>query len=167
MRSAIWVIKLICTEWIYRIAVSHNQSCPVLLNMLARRSVRQFFVFILGGGTSAVIDVGLTALLLKTGVQGYWAVSLGFTAGLIFNYIFHARITFQSLISHRSIYRYLSVVGLNYFLTLWIVWLCHADHRSILFGKIASLPFVAINGYVLGRFWIFSGGQRESKGGGK
>ena len=47
------------------------------------------------------------------------------------------------------------VVGLNYGLTIACVALTVALVDNPLAGKILSLPLVAVNGYLLSRYWIF------------
>lgn len=47
------------------------------------------------------------------------------------------------------------MVGLNYGLTLGCVALSVALLDQALAGKIASLPLVAISGFVLGKYWIY------------
>jgi hypothetical protein len=51
--------------------------------------------------------------------------------------------------------RYLCVVALNYLLTVGLVGLAQWLVGSPLAGKLLSLPLVAVNGYLLGRYWIF------------
>jgi len=52
--------------------------------------------------------------------------------------------------------RYLCVVGLNYLLTLGCVAAAQALAGAPLVGKLVSLPLVALGGYILGKFWIFT-----------
>jgi hypothetical protein len=47
------------------------------------------------------------------------------------------------------------VVGINYALTLGCVALAQTLAGMPLAGKIVSLPLVSINGYLLGKYWIF------------
>ncbi len=124
--------------------------------MLERlRGQRQFLLYLCGGVASALIDVGLMQLLIVAGVHYAVAASAGFFAGLGFNYAFHARITFAHPPSGRSFARYITLVALNYGFTLGCVALgVHLGAAAVL-GKIISLPIVAINGYLLGKHWIF------------
>lgn len=115
----------------------------------------QFFVFIAGGCLSALVDIGLMQLLIAAGVAPLPAASAGFLAGLALNFAFHARITFHSLATPAIFTRYLCVVALNYLLTIGMVALSMALVASALAGKLASLPLVAVNGYFLGKHWIF------------
>ncbi len=115
----------------------------------------QFLVFIAGGVLSALVDVGLMQLLLMLGRPALSAASAGFVAGLMVNYLFHARVTFRQISSAGVVARYLTVVGLNYLITLAAVAVAHSLFALPLAGKLASLPLVAINGYLFSKHWVF------------
>jgi putative flippase GtrA len=115
----------------------------------------QFVVFVAGGVLSAVADIGTMQLLLSGGAAALAAASAGFVVGLAVNYAFHAKVTFRQLGCGRALGRYLCVVGLNYLLTLALVALGQQLAGSALLGKIASLPVVAANGFLLSKFWVF------------
>lgn len=116
---------------------------------------RQFGLFLFGGVLCALIDIGLMQLLLRNGLHFTSATTAGFLAGLLVNYAFHSRVTFEAAATPSSFARYLCVVGINYVLTLGCVALAQALAGMPLAGKIASLPLVSINGYLLGKYWIF------------
>ena len=116
---------------------------------------RQFLVFLAGGLLCAGVDVGTMQLLMAAGSHHTAAASAGFAAGLLVNYAFHSRVTFDQAASPASFARYLCVVGLNYLLTIACVALAAALADQPLAGKVLSLPLVALNGYLLGKHWIF------------
>lgn len=116
---------------------------------------RQFGLFVAGGLLCALVDIGLMQLLLHNGLHFASATTAGFLAGLLVNYAFHSRVTFEAAATPSSFARYLCVVGINYALTLGCVALAQALAGMPLAGKIASLPLVSINGYLLGKYWIF------------
>ncbi|MEO7495505.1 MAG: GtrA family protein [Massilia sp.] len=115
----------------------------------------QFLVFIAGGALSALVDIGLMQVLLLRGAGSLAAASGGFLAGLLVNYAFHARVTFNSLTSAATLLRFLCLVALNYLITIALVGAAQALGGAALLGKLVSLPLVAINGFYLGRRWIF------------
>lgn len=119
------------------------------------RQHQQFLVYLVGGVLSAAIDVGLMQLLIGAGMPSLLAVSAGFVAGFLFNYSFHARLTFRHA-SRAAFVRYMLLVGANYLLTLAIVALALRLADSALAGKLIALPLVAINGYLLGKRWVFT-----------
>ena len=124
-----------------------------MLELLSRQ--RQFLLYLAGGVASALIDVGLMQFLIYSGVDYVTATSSGFIAGLVFNYGYHATVTFTAPPSGRSMGRYLAVVAMNYLFTLACVALSvHLTGLAVV-GKLLALPLVAINGFILGKHWIF------------
>jgi putative flippase GtrA len=125
---------------------------------LARR--RQLALYVAGGVASALIDVGLMQALIDGGATPLLAASAGFGAGLLFNYLYHLRVTFAAAAAHAprraSLARYLAVVAANYGLTLACVAAAVALGALPVAGKLVALPLVAASGFVLGKRWIFA-----------
>ena len=94
-------------------------------------------------------------LLIASGVNYVAATSAGFAAGLLVNYAFHANLTFQTPATTFNFVRFLCVVGINYLITIACVSLSVSLVGIPLAGKLVSLPIIAINGYMLGKYWIF------------
>jgi putative flippase GtrA len=124
------------------------------MRSLTRHS-RQVATYIAGGVLCALVDIGVMQLLLRAGAHFTGATTAGFLAGLLVNYAFHSRVTFEAAASASSFARYLCVVGLNYLLTMGCVSMAVALAGMPLAGKILSLPLIAANGYLLSKFWIF------------
>lgn len=124
-----------------------------MMQLLARS--RQFAVFVVGGLLSAAIDIGVLQLLLHAGMHFAGATTAGFLSGLLVNYVYHSRVTFDTAATPSSFARYLCVVAINYLLTLGCVALAQSLAGMPLAGKIASLPLISINSYLLGKYWIF------------
>lgn len=122
--------------------------------LLARQ--RQFLLYLAGGVASALIDVGLMQFLIHGGAGYVAATTAGFIAGLLFNYGYHAAVTFTTPPSGRSLARYLAVVALNYCFTLACVALSVRFAGVAVIGKLLALPLVAVNGFILGKRWIFT-----------
>ena len=116
---------------------------------------RQFLVYVTVGLLSAAVDVGLLYGLLVLGVDYRIATTAGYSAGLVFNYLAHLRVTFPGQPGLGSAVRYASVVALNYLLTLGLVTISVALWQQPLAGKLVALPVVALVGYTAGRAWIF------------
>ena len=126
-----------------------------IARLASRLLSRQFAVYVTGGVICALVDVGLMQLLLSKSMPATAAASAGFAAGLLVNFAFHSNVTFTTGASPARFARYLCVVGVNWLLTIACVALAQATLGSPLAGKILSLPLVAVNGYLLGRYWIF------------
>jgi putative flippase GtrA len=124
------------------------------MDKLLARS-RHVAVFLAGGVLSAAVDIGVMQLLLHAGLHFTAATTAGFLSGLLLNYAWHSRVTFDAAATPASFARYLCVVALNYALTLACVALAQALAGLPLAGKILSLPLIAVNSYLLGKFWIF------------
>ncbi|MGK5066914.1 GtrA family protein [Janthinobacterium sp. RT4P48] len=118
--------------------------------------LRHFSIFVGGGLLSAVVDIGVLKALLVAGATSPLAVAGGFLAGLIVNYLFHQNLTFKSRASLQKACRFLIVVGINYLMTLGFVYLSdNVMGLGVIVGKICSLPFVAANGFLLSKYWVF------------
>jgi putative flippase GtrA len=120
---------------------------------------RQFAVFVAGGVLSALVDIGLMQALIHYGAHYAGATTAGFAAGLLVNYAFHSQVTFASPVTAANFARYLCLLGFNYLLTMGCVALSVPLLGSPLAGKLLSLPLVALNGFVLGKYWIFKEGS--------
>ena len=116
---------------------------------------RQFLVYVGVGFATAFVDIGAMQVFIWLGFHYRVAVTVGFVFGLIFNYVSHERITFRARRSLGTMARFAVVVLMNYALTLLCVQLSVTLVGSVLTGKIASLPLVAVNGFLWGRYWVF------------
>ena len=114
-----------------------------------------FVIFMAVGFGSALVDVASMQGLTVLGLNPFLAASGGFLVGLLVNFCFHARLTFQTRMKLSSFVRFLAVVGLNYLLTMACVALALQWIESALAGKVISLPLVAVNGFLLSRAWVF------------
>jgi putative flippase GtrA len=123
--------------------------------MVDAASLRQMALYIAGGLLCAGIDIAVMQLLIGNGMHHSAAASAGFLSGLVVNYTYHSRLTFKQAATKSNFVRYMCVVGVNYVLTIACVALAVSLIDSPLTGKILSLPIVAVNGYLLGRYWIF------------
>ncbi|MDB5963233.1 MAG: hypothetical protein JWP59_4527 [Massilia sp.] len=122
--------------------------------------IRQFLRFLAGGVVCALIDVGLMWWLLRLHVAPLPATTGGFAAGLLANFAYHTTVTFNAAFSAGAFFRFMVVVLINYLLTLALVSLAvllvpNTAADSALLGKIVALPLVALNGYILSKYWIF------------
>ena len=94
-------------------------------------------------------------LLMLMGVYYLAAATLGFAAGVVVNFFLHTHITFSKKYSHSALMRFMSVVLINYLLTMLIVSLFQMSLNMPILGKIISLPLVAINGFLLSKNWVY------------
>lgn len=127
---------------------------------LRTNDTRRFVIYVSVGVLCAVIDVGLMHLLLHFDVHYIAATTAGFFTGFVVNFILHTRITFGASYSHGVLMRFSTVVALNYFLSVLIVFVSQKLWLMPVLGKLVSLPLVAINGFLLSRYWVFKNKQQ-------
>lgn len=116
---------------------------------------RQFILFVSVGVACAIIDVSTMQLLIFLGGLSWIAVSIGFAVGLVVNYAFHARLTFKTVSSMASVVKFLIVALSNYLITLLFIFISLQLIDSVMVGKLVSLPVIALNGFLLSRYWVF------------
>lgn len=114
-----------------------------------------FLIYVGGGVLCAVIDIGLMQILVANMIDPVIAASAGFIMGLLVNYVFHAKVTFKNATTPVTFFRFMCLVALNYLITIVLVALAAQWLSYPLVGKLLSLPIVAINGFFLGKHWVF------------
>jgi putative flippase GtrA len=116
---------------------------------------KQFLIFVAVGAGCALIDIGLMQLLIKFGIYYLVATTLGFFVGLVANFLLHTHVTFGVNYSNCALFRFATVVMINYSLTLSSVYIFQIGLNMPLLGKLISLPFVAISGFLLSKNWVY------------
>jgi len=115
----------------------------------------QIIKFTFVGLISAVVDLCTLYISIELGVYTYGAISVAFFLGLITNLWLHARITFETKLKTENSIKFLLIVGMNYGITLGMVFVSQQMWQIYLLGKLASIPMVAINGFLWGKYWVF------------
>jgi len=115
----------------------------------------QFPVFVSIGVASALIDILVLQAFVWSGFHYTVAVTIGFLMGFCVNYVGHTRITFQKRETLENVLGFILVVLLNYLITLSCVALSEHFLDSVLMGKVVSLPIVAVNGFLCGKYWVY------------
>lgn len=116
---------------------------------------RQFLVFLGVGSSCALIDILATKLLLLAGTHYMLAVSAGFAASVSANYVLHTKLTYRAAFSRGKAVRFAALVLLNCLMTLVLVYLSKNFLGSVMTGKIISIPVITLNGFFLGKYWVF------------
>jgi len=129
--------------------------------MLAFLSRHRILPFLLTGGSGAMLNLGLTALLteLVFGREHYFsAYLLGLTANIVYNFVLHSRVTFCTRRQHgRRFLRFvaynLAMTSLQAALVRTLVGLTGVDYYlPVIAGVI--LCFASVT-YVVYRYWLF------------
>jgi len=115
----------------------------------------QFMIYVGIGALSAIVDVAMMTALIMLGVHYGVAASLGFVAGLMFNYTCQSKVTFRATSSLSTITKFGVVTFMNYLITLACIIASMHWLSSVLIGKLASLTAVAANGFLWSKYWIF------------
>ena len=115
----------------------------------------RFAIYVAGGVLCACIDIGLMQLLVLAKFNAIAAASAGFVAGLLVNYAFHAKVTFNSVTNVGTFARFMCLVAINYLITIILVSAAQHFLGMPILGKLLSLPVVAINGFFVSKLWIY------------
>lgn len=112
--------------------------------------------FVIVGGTSAVIDVGLLALLREVGgLPIPVATTISFWTALVYNFSLNRAWSFDSDRVGTPFVRYLVVVGLNYLVTLAIVTGGDAAGVPYILAKLFAIGFGTLGTFVSYDRWVF------------
>lgn len=112
--------------------------------------------FLVVGGTSAVIDLGLLIALRElAGMPIPIATTIGFWTGLVYNFTLNRAWSFGADRVGTPFVKYLIVVGLNYLLTLAIVTGGHELGIAYAAAKVFAQGFGAMFTFVAYDRWVF------------
>lgn len=118
--------------------------------------------FLLVGGLSFALDLGLLALLHEVFAVALWiATPIAFGVSLVFNFLFQRIFTFRA--SNRgsiSAVKYILLVLVNIIVSDLVVQGFDALGWSYVIGKITATALTTVWNYFLYRHWIF---QRTSE----
>jgi putative flippase GtrA len=117
---------------------------------------RQFVTYVSIGIVSAMVDITILKLSMLLHVGFFFATLAGYIFGLIVNYFLHSFFTFKSSVAVHRMFRYLILVFINYWLTVVLVFFSISFMNDAIYGKIISLPIVAIIGFFASKKWIYN-----------
>lgn len=121
---------------------------------------RSIITFLMVGALAAVINFSTFSFFWGFCKINYQiAISISYLLSVIFHFTANRRFTFNS---HRErflpqISRYLVMVGINYAITLLVMYYVVAMlHLSPYLGTIAAIGMTVGTGYLMAKFWVFS-----------
>lgn len=118
--------------------------------------MKKIFIFLLVGGSSALIDVGSLYLLSKVFLlNNTISITIAFLLGLVFNYLCHTYITFGNSANGKNLIKYLVVVLVNYLTTLFLISLMQSVGVELIIAKLITLPVIASITFVLSNKWVY------------
>ncbi len=120
--------------------------------------------FLVVGGASFAIDLGLLVLLHEVGGVDLWiATPIAFLASLVFNFLVQRKFTFRS--SGRvdvSMIKYGALVVFNVIAIDVVVNLVDAAGHPYALGKVIATVATTIWNFLLYKHWIFKSPRRNS-----
>lgn len=119
------------------------------------KNYNQIVIYIVVGVFCACLDIGVMQFLIFLNVNYILAATISFFISFLINYISHTSFTFKSIVTPNSFIKFSSIVCLNYVITIGMIYAAFSTIGSALFGKVISLPVIAINGFVLSKYWAF------------
>jgi putative flippase GtrA len=129
-------------------------------------SVRNGYLvkFLLVGGASFAIDLGILALLHEVGRVDLWlATPIAFLTSLVFNFLVQRKFTFQSGVrAHVSALKYGALVVFNLVATDVIVNVIADAGQSYAIGKVISTVATTVWNFLLYKHWIFKSHSTET-----
>lgn len=121
----------------------------------ARRSVRQFVVFVLVGGLNTAVGYGLFAAFLFLGLHYGVAALLSTVLGVLFNFQTIGRLVFGSR-DPSLVLRFVAVYAFTYLLNVGALWAFHRPDRAGVLAVQAGLALpVALVAFLLHRTFVF------------
>jgi len=118
----------------------------------------QFITYMIIGALSACTQL-TTLLLFKEYLilNDNLSITLSFIFSVLIHFFGNKYVTFsKNKLNLKQAYRYISVVFLNYILTMFVSWLCILSFNlNIYFATTISILSTVINGFTLSKYWVF------------
>lgn len=123
--------------------------------MIFKSIHRQFFIFILVGIITSLIDLLVIFILDFFGFNYRACIFFGYLFAISINYYLHSKITFIKKRSPHIFLRFLIVIFANVLLTYFFVEIFVYFDLDYKIAKVISLPLIAANGFFLSKYWIY------------
>ena len=118
--------------------------------------INQLLRFLVIGGISVVLDyLSFLFLLHAMNASLFLANSIAYITGFAFNFFGHAFFTYQMKPGIYTAVKYTVTAIVNYGLSLGIIFIGILFFQSPEFWKFISICVIAVNGFLMGCFWIF------------
>ena len=115
----------------------------------------QFLIFIIVGFLTALIDILSVLILENLNINYRICIVFGFLLSVLVNFYLHSMVTFGVKCSHHIFTKFIIVVIINLILTFILVEILIFLEVKLIISKIICLPIIAINGFLLSKYWIF------------
>lgn len=113
--------------------------------------------YLLVGGASFVLDLGLLALCYRVFGWPLWlATAAGFWGSFFFNFSLQRRFAFRTDTTVLGgAFRYSLLLGVNTLATIGIVWVFEEIGAGIVIGKVVATGATTVWNYFLYKYWVF------------
>jgi len=122
-------------------------------------------IFLLVGTLSAIVNLGSFSLLFHFCKMHYqFSVSIAYILSVIFHFFANRRFSFRNhhIQITNQIPKYLTMIGMNYLLTLFIVHIVvEVMGFTPYFGIVCAIGVTVWTSYILSRFWVFPHGRLD------
>ena len=126
---------------------------------------RDFLFFCGVGALSALANFGSFFIFWHVLEFHYeWAVSCSYVISICVHFLGNRHVTFRNKKEKfwPQFLRYLCMVVINYFVTLFVVFgVVHWVHLPPYVGVIASIGATVMVGFVMAKYWVFVGRKAE------
>lgn len=124
-----------------------------------RINKRSILSFLAVGAASAIVNFASFGIFWSlVGLPYAYAVSIAYVLSVIFHFTANRHITFKSQGTNflPQLSKYLVLIFINYFVTLFIVnYVVTVLHLSPYFGLVMAIGATVLTGYFMSRYWIF------------
>lgn len=123
---------------------------------------RAIFAFLVVGGLSAGVDVGVFLVLTWFGVQPVLASAIGFMSAFVINFKGNQQLVFRVRGNRGQLVRYIVLVVVNLGLSAGIVALGVALGVNPVAAKAISMVLIAAFNFIAMRLWVFPAAAERS-----
>lgn len=120
--------------------------------------VKRYIIFIIGGGIGALINLAITYIM--TEFFGLWYVFgyvLGGAANIVFNFIYHRRITFSVMDKAQS--RFLKFIAVNIIIGIGSVGFIYLLTERLklwyIMSGIIAITCMSMINFLINKLWVF------------
>jgi putative flippase GtrA len=130
--------------------------------MTSQGRVRQFALFVIVGGASALIDLGLFELIHWLGVVAAFASGCSFLASTLVNYWANRQFVFNNRFTWGNLVRYFTLVAANLVVSMLLVFAGTQLGVDATLAKLASMCVIVVVNYFLSRRWVFQNPRSDT-----
>jgi putative flippase GtrA len=139
--------------------VPGGRAIPISKRDRSALSRRRLLSYLAVGVLGFAVDFGLLVLLREVFATPIWlAATVAFWSSLAVVFLSNKYVTFGARgAGHRQLARYLTLLGINYLVTLGVIALAERVGVGYQVGKVVAVAMTTAWNYVAYEFWVFRG----------